>query len=255
MDTNALAQAIATARKSQVQCDVDWPSPSPDMDAALAIQKKVVEAFGSEIAGWKVGATNPTAQKNFGLDGPFYGPMAKAGFADSGAKLKAAPTVLAVEPEYAFRMARDFPMNGEEVTEENAALAVEACHVALEVIGRCVKSDAFQNGIGLTMDFAGNSAFVIGPAVENWQEQDLVNTPVTGKSNGESVQTGSGADVMGSPLTSLTWMAKSLADKGARLKAGDWVSTGTCTPPVPATPETTVSAQFGDLGEVSVTFE
>jgi len=254
MNTSQLAQSIADARRTRVQCDVDWPSPAPDMAAALKVQKQVVDAFGSSVVGWKVGATNAGAQKNFGLDGPFFGPIVEAGVTTPGSTLKAAPTVLAVEPEYAFKMARDFPADGEEVTEENAADAVEACHVALEVIGRCVKSADFQNGIGLTMDFAGNSAFVPGPEVANWQSHDLINTPVLGKADGEVVNEGSGAEVMGSPLTSLTWMAQQLANRGDKLKAGDWVSTGTCTAPVPAKAGTTVSAQFGELGEVSIIF-
>ena len=253
MSHQELADTIANARKTREQCDVAWPAPA-DTDSALAIQSEVVAAHGSPVKGWKVGATNATAQKNFGLDGPFFGPMVEAGFADDGATLPAAPTVLAVEPEYAFKMARNFPNDGEEITEDSVADAVASCHVALEVIGRCVKSDEFQNGLGLTIDFAGNSSFIAGPKITNWRDQDLVNTPVEGRANGETVQSGSGADVMGSPLTSLTWLARSLAARGMQLKEGEWVSTGTCTPPVPAKQGTTVSAKFGDLGEVSVNF-
>ena len=116
MSHQELADTIANARKTREQCDVTWPAPAAT-DSALAIQSEVVAAHGSPVKGWKVGATNATAQKNFGLDGPFFGPMVEAGFADDGATLPAAPTVLAVEPEYAFKMAR---INTKGVTVSSA---------------------------------------------------------------------------------------------------------------------------------------
>lgn len=254
MPNQELATAIANARKNGIQTNVEMPDPIPDMAGALEIQEQVVAAFGSASIGWKVGATNEGAQKAFGLDGPFYGPMVEASLVEQGGSVAAKPTVLAVEPEYAFKMNRDYPANGEAINEETAAAAVGACHIALEVIGRCVSSDSFQNGIGLTMDFAGNSSFIVGAEIKDWQNVDLIGTAVYGKSDGETVQEGSGANVMGSPLKSLVWMAKALAEKGESLKAGDWVSTGTCTSPVPAKAGTKVSATFGEFGEVSVNF-
>lgn len=254
MNMTDFATAIAAARKTGAQCELFLPDPKPSMDAALEVQEAVVAEFGSPIVGWKVGATNEGAQKAFGLDGPFFGPMVEASLVEEGGSIAKTPTVMAVEPEYAFKMARDYPANGEVINEETAAEAVGACHIALEVIGRCVGSESFQNGIGLTMDFAGNSSFVVGHEIADWRKADLVSAPVQGLSNGEVVQEGSGANVMGSPLTSLVWMAKALADRGKALKAGEWVSTGTCTAPVPAEAGKTVSASFGSFGGVSVDF-
>ncbi|MFD0915746.1 2-keto-4-pentenoate hydratase [Pseudahrensia aquimaris] len=254
MNSSEFATAIAEARRTGVQAHVELPDPKPTMAQALEHQKAVVAAFGSPHIGWKVGATNDGAQKAFGLDGPFYGPMVEASLVEEGGAIAARPTVMAVEPEYAFKMARDYPAAGEAINEETAADAVASCHIALEVIGRCVGSESFQNGIGLTVDFAGNSAFIVGSEIKDWQNADLVSAPVQGMSDGETVQEGSGANVMGAPLTSLVWMAKALADQGSSLKAGEWVSTGTCTAPVPAKAGTTVSASFGDFGTVSVKF-
>ena len=72
--------------------------------------------------------------------------------------------------------------------------------------------------------------------------------------DGEIVQTGNGEPVMESPINSLVWLAHRLHAKGTPLKAGEWVSTGTCTPPVPAEAGKTLSAKFGDFGTVSVSF-
>ncbi|MEM8749524.1 MAG: fumarylacetoacetate hydrolase family protein [Pseudomonadota bacterium] len=257
MNKQNMANQIVEARKTGVQTQMALPDPAPNLDDAMEIQALVFEGFGSPSVGWKVGAANEAAQNAFGLDGPFYGPMAQAGVLQDGADLKKTPCVGAVEPEYAFAMARDYPAPGEAINADTAASAVERAHVAIEVIGRCIGNADYANGIGVTMDFGGNAAFVVGPAIEDWATKDLVASPVEGLVDGEVVQTGSGAAVMGDPITSLVWMAQTLADNGESLKAGEWVSTGTCTPPIPAEAGKTVSARFGPdgaFGSVSVNF-
>ena len=254
MSDQDLAKQIAQARQTGNQATVELPDPRPSLAEALALQDKVFAEFGSPSVGWKVGATNEGAQKAFGLDGPFYGPIARSGVTEDGASIAKTDCVMAVEPEYAFRMSRNYPEDREEISSETIGNAVAACHIALEVIGRCVGSESFQNGIGLTIDFAGNSAFVVGPEIENWRDADLVNAAVDGLADDAVINSGSGAMVMGNPVDSLVWMAKALANRGLHLKAGEWVSTGTCTAPVPAKAGETVTGRFGDFGSVSVRF-
>lgn len=252
MNMTDIAANIVAARRTGNQTHIEWPDPAPTLDDAMDIQRMAFEQFGSPSIGWKVGATNEGAQKNFGLTEPFYGPIAEAGLLQSGDKLEKTSCIGAMEPEYAFKMARDFPGDGEAIDVESASSAVEAVHIAIEVIGRCIASEAYQNGIGVTMDFGGNAAFVLGPRVQNWRDQDLVGTPVTAMVDGEITETGNGEPVLGGPINSLVWLAHRLAAGGMVLKAGDWVSTGTCTPPVPAKTGSALSARFGDFGEVVV---
>ncbi len=254
MTKSELANEIVRARKAGEQTMVAMPDPPMNRNDAMDIQQLAFERYGATSVGWKVGAANESAQKAFGIDSPFYGPMAQSSVLESGASLKKTPCVGAVEPEYAFRMSRDFPANGEAVTIETIKDAVESVHLAIEVIGRCMGDTSFANGVGVTMDFGGNAAFVVGPAVDDWRNVDLVSTRVEGLADGAVAQTGSGAAVMGDPLVSLVWMAETLAANGDALKAGDWVSTGTCTPPVPAVAGQTVEARFEGLGSVTVQF-
>lgn len=254
MDIENMAEAIVASRKSGNQNQIAWPDPAPSMEDALAIQVAAFDKFDSPSVGWKVGATNKAAQEAFGITGPFYGPMAEFGVLKNGADLKKTDCVGACEPEYAFKMARDYPANGEEINTTTAASAVAGLNIAIEVIGRTIGNPDFANGLGVTMDFAGNVAFVVGPEVPDWQNQDLTNAVVDSKVDGEIVATGNGEPVMGNPINSLVWMAQKLADQGKGLKAGDWVSTGTCTAAIPAKGGTTYSANFSSFGEVSVNF-
>ena len=254
MNIAKMAAEIVAARKSGTQTQMAWPDPAPTRADAMDIQRAAFEGFGSSSVGWKVGATNQAAQNAFKIDSPFYGPMAQAGVLENGAELKKTACVGACEPEYAFKMARDFPAVGEDINAGNAADAVETVHIAIEVIGRCIGNSDYANGIGVTMDFGGNVAFVVGPEVADWRAQDLANAVVESKVDGSVAQTGNGQPVMGDPINSLVWMAKTLVDNGLSLKAGDWVSTGTCTAAVPAEAGTSYAATFGDFGDVSINF-
>jgi 2-keto-4-pentenoate hydratase len=52
----------------------------------------------------------------------------------------------------------------------------------------------------------------------------------------------------------LTWIAEDLRSCGHRLRAGELVTTGTTTAPVPVGPGDEVRAAFGELGEVAFRF-
>ena len=246
-----MAQAIVDARREGRQTTFDGPSDGID---AMAVQGRVFEIYGRPHVGWKVGATNEAAQKGFGLDGPFYGPIADDVVLQSPATIAKTPGVGACEPEYAFRMKRAYPADGEDVNRETIRDAVDAVHGCIEVIGRALGGDNFANGVGVTMDFGGNVAFVVGPEIVDWQRQDLVRTEVAASVDGVVVQTGNGVPVMGDPLESLLWMARTLHERGEQLAQGAWVSTGTCTPPVPARAGSTVTATFGAFGTCTVAF-
>ncbi len=254
MNTSEMAALVVEARRTGTQCTLPLPEPIPNRSDAMDIQAEVFDQFGSPSIGWKVGATTKVAQQGFGIDSPFYGPMAEAGVIENGGTIEKTPCIGACEPEYAFKLARDYPASGEAINAETAAAAVESVHAAIEVIGRCIGNAEYANGVGVTMDFGGNAAFVVGPEVSDWQNQDLTNAVVESKVDGEVVQTGNGEPIMGDPINSLVWMAQTLADAGKQIKAGEWVSTGTCTPAVPAEAGKTYTARFSDFGEVSVKF-
>ena len=55
-------------------------------------------------------------------------------------------------------------------------------------------------------------------------------------------------------LATLTWLANHLSQRAIGLKAGDIVTTGTCTTPPAIAPGDRVVAEFVDLGQVRVAF-
>lgn len=251
MDIETLAATLAKARETGIQARPGFPDPAPTQEQAYEVQAHANALYADEFAGWKCGATNENARKGLGIDDSFIGPVPKRALRGDGATIPFCETVGAVEPEIAFRLASDL---GEGADAAAAKAAVGAAHLALEVIGRCVVGPGFETGVGLTLDFAGNAFLVIGPEIEGWAKKDLAAIEVRAMRDGAVLQTGSTANVMGDPYASLAWAANRLARDGKSLKAGDWVSTGTCTAPVGAAKDTTVSAEFEGLGSVSVVF-
>jgi 2-keto-4-pentenoate hydratase len=83
---------------------------------------------------------------------------------------------------------------------------------------------------------------------------DLPAAKVRHLVDGEEIAASSGANVLGNPLNSLAWLANHLAGRGRELTAGQWITTGAATGPLPAPAGSTVTGDFGELGTVEVRF-
>ena len=95
---------------------------------------------------------------------------------------------------------------------------------------------------------------MLGPAVTGWQRGDLAARAVSLSLNGAHQRTGTGAEVLGHPLAALAWLANDRVAHGGGLKAGEVVTTGTCTGIVFAAAGDRARADFGDLGTVDLAF-
>ena len=72
--------------------------------------------------------------------------------------------------------------------------------------------------------------------------------------NGHYIKPGQARAAMGHPVTSLTWLLNWAREQGLPVRAGDIISTGTCTGHLFAAPGDTVRADFGLLGAVEARF-
>jgi 2-keto-4-pentenoate hydratase len=72
--------------------------------------------------------------------------------------------------------------------------------------------------------------------------------------NGAFASSGDGRACLGDPLAALAWLARTRANLGEPLHAGDVVLSGALGPMTPVTAGDTVVADLGELGSVSATF-
>ena len=103
-------------------------------------------------------------------------------------------------------------------------------------------------------DNAGGAAFVIGDKIKNWQDIDLPNASLDLYVNDSYIKSGKGFQAMGHPITSATWMINWLRERGRYVKAGEHISTGTCTGHCFVQVGDLVSVDFGELGLVEAKF-
>lgn len=235
---------------------------SPDVEARVltlgdgyAIQDALIKASAHPTTGWKIGATNRAAQQMLGLPGPVSGRLLKPFCYASPARIPSTDFAMrALEPEIAFRMAVDLPPRNTPYTAAEVADAVALAYPALEIPDTRLSAWDKAGAPAFVADNSVAGRFVLGEAVPDWRSVDFAKLGVKLVVNAEIVATGSGRDVLGHPLNALAWLANHLVWRGTRLRAGELVTTGTCTPIGFADPGAEVVADFGIFGSSQVEF-
>jgi 2-keto-4-pentenoate hydratase len=86
-------------------------------------------------------------------------------------------------------------------------------------------------------------------------ELSLVDEKMTLYKNGEIVNEGTGAEVLGNPAKSVAWLANKLHEFGVSLNKGDVILSGAFTASPEAFSGDICECHFGTLGVVKVKFE
>lgn len=251
----SLAERLLDARQNGELLPRDAAADIQSRAEAYDVQAELTELSGKSQVGWKVAATSVFAQKLLSVPGPSLGPICIEDVFDSGVSLPATPEhATAVECEFAFVMGTN-PVSGGEVSRDDIIAATEQALIAIEVVGS--RYEGGFKGIGelrCITDCSMNSAFVRGAPIANWYDLDLSAAEAAMKVNGNTVNQGKGADVLGDPIEALRWAAREAATLGQPLRAGDIVSTGTMTGATVVHPGDKVVGDFGPFGTVEINF-
>ena len=240
--------------------EVDLPDRlrPTSLDDAYAIQRRVVAgllpADGRRI-GYKAACTSQIAQAALEIDGPLFGQLMSHSSRPSGSALTASDFVhRVIEAEFAFRMGADAIPSAGGHTIESIAACIDAVIPAIEVVDYHYVAWTI-GALQVAADNAIHGAWVYGEPVTDWAALDLAAAGVTVRRNGNVVTTGSGAAVLGHPLTVMAWLADELPRFGLQLQAGDVVTTGVTTGVFEATAGDEIEAVFEGIGSVSVRFD
>lgn len=229
--------------------------PQLTLDDSYQIQLlQVAErvAAGARVVGHKVGLTSPAMQRQMNVDQPDFGHLLDDMFHLAQLPVPAGRYLQPrIEPEVAFVLRRD--LAGPGVTAAEAAAAVDFVLPALEIIDSRIRD--WRIGLLDTVaDNASSGGVVLGSTPTALGAVDLRLSGCTLHRNGELVGTGAGGAVLGSPLTSLVWLANTLGARGVGLAAGHVVLPGSITAAVPVAPADTITATFAGLGSVTARF-
>lgn len=251
-----LAATLWAARTSGASVPRAAADQIADVTAAYETQRAGAARCGLARAGWKVGATSAVAMEMLGVDGPVTAPMFAPHCVRSGDNFPLfASQTAAIESEFAFRFAADLPSRSDTYSRDEVLAAVGTVMPAFEIIG--TRFEGGVQGLGairVISDMVANIGWAGAAELENWHDFNFKEQPVKLYKNNMFEAEGTGAAAMGDPLNVLEWTANHLSQQGDGIKAGEVVSTGTCTGVVPVAIGDTLRADFSDLGAIEVTF-
>jgi len=216
-------------------------------DDAYQVQELVALRLGVKVSGWKVGASGPKSP-------PTCAPLFAGHVVKSPAHLLSSRAGLnGVEAEIALCLGRDLPARGRPYGEDEAWDAVESLHPAIEFLDTRFADRKAVPALALLADNLSNGGFCYGPPAADWRALDLLKPEATLLLGGREAAHAVGGNPAGHPKRLLAWLANHAAQRGRMLKAGDYVTTGSHTGLVIATPGTPVVARLAFIGESQLT--
>lgn len=220
-----------------------------------AVAGRLAELSGDETAGWKIAATSEAGQRHINVDGPLIGRILSKRLKLPGEAVPLGDNIMKVaEAEFAFRFARSLPPRSGAYSYDDAMAAVASLHLSIEIPDSRYDDFTKVGAPSLIADTACASWLTVGPAVDNaWRGIDLSQHVVKGYRNGAQVAEGSGKAVLGDPRQAMTWFVNECASYCGGVKAGQFVTTGTCIVPMAIAPGDAVSIDYGTLGRLELT--
>lgn len=248
-----IAQSFVEARRAGHGLP-DYPGPVPtDLDTGYVVQNVAISLIDDHVAGWKVGRINPPIQ---GID-RLAGPIFAAAVFDAAPEPVAMPIYVdgfgAAEGEFLLRIGAGFDPAKTQYTMEEAAAAIDAVHVGIEIA-----SSPFPgiNALGAPVtvsDFGNNNGLIVGPQIESGAATDFNAWTVEVLINGESIGRGTTTTMLDGPIGAARFLFESLAARGIALSPGQWISSGAVSGVHPVVVGDSVEARFDDKLTVKCT--
>ena len=178
-----------------------------------------------EPAGYKVGLTSATMQAFCRIDHPIAGVVLASRTHRSGAKVRGSDFGrLGLEFEIAVRIKSDIPIAATAHTAETIEPHIDGVCAGIELVDDRAADYASLDVRSLVADNSWNAGIVLSDFKSAWP--DLAPMPGRATRDGDPIGEGYGRDILGHPFNSVAWLATHLAARGAALKAGQVVMTG-----------------------------
>ena len=248
----AAAALLLAARKHEIML-THLPQDCLPLDAAeaYAVQDAVSQALGA-VGGWKVGAKGPAAPASCApmpAQLIFAAPHHFADLRVAGER--------GIELEIAVRMQHDLPSRATPYTQAEVLAAVATIHPAIEIVSsRYTRSEqsAAVSPLEALADALSNGAFIYGAGRSDLGQVDQLTQAAQLRFDGQEVVSTVGGNPVGDIWPLLTWLANHLSARGEGLRAGQFVTTGSCTGKLVAAPGTHVRGDLPGIGAVEISF-
>jgi len=229
--------------------------PHIEPDDAYRIQLALIEmkkARGAKIVGKKIGLTSKAMQKMLNVNQPDYGHILDGMMVEDGGHFPVRELIQPkIEPEIAFIL--DHDLKGPGITALQVLAATRLVVPALEIIDSRIEGWKIKL-CDTIADNASSARVVLGSSPKRVDQVDLKLVGMVLEKNGEVIQTGADAAVLGHPATAVAWLANAVGEFGVTLKAGEVIMPGAISAASDVAAGDLFCASFGGLGMVSVRF-
>jgi len=229
--------------------------PEITWDEALDVQWEIrrrKEARGNKIVGLKMGLTSMAKMRQMGVETPCYGFLADYFSIPDGGEVKISELIHPkVEAEVAFVTKKELSGPGCHIGD--VLSATDFIVPAVEIIDSRYKDFKFDLK-SVIADNSSSSRFVTGGRMLPVEDLDLKTIGVVMEINGEVVELGAGAAILGHPAASVAMLANLLAERGEVIPAGTFIMAGAITPAIAVKAGDNVSVRYQDLGTVTMRF-
>ncbi len=207
------------------------------------MQDAMVERLGERVAGWKVAINK---------DGVMRGVIVGSRMLRSPASIAAADVpLLGIEGEIAFRFDRDLLPRSSDYSAEEVTAATTAL-VGIEIVASRFADYAKTPILDRTVDLMSNGAFVTGTQRTDWRKTDLSKLEATLRVNGEIAVQKTASHPTGDPILPAIALVNELR-RTSGVKAGQIITTGTCTGLHFVKPGDAIEVEFTGFGTAAVT--
>lgn len=253
---NALAALLAEARRSGRQVASLPPGLIPaDAAAGYATADAVAAELGWETLGWKIAGTTAAMRQRLKVTEPICGRTYRRFAMTSPARLPHAALLdPLVECEFFVTLGADLPFRAEPFSMAEIRAAVGQVQAGIEVAECRFPMGALPPLPAILADGSASGRYVFGAAIPGWRE-GLAALRVVLAVDGVVRREGSGADVMGDPLAPILWLTEARRRRGGGLRAGEVISTGSCTGMLPIRAGQRAQARFGESAVVEIAFD
>lgn len=221
--------------------------PVLDAAQAYAVQDQLIARI-SPLAGWKVGAANDQAEPN-------CAPLPSSVVVAQGASLALATRSLrGMELEVAVRLGSDLLPGDALLPPAAIAAAIDAVLPAIEVVDTRLAEGRNAPVHAKLADLQSHGALVLGaPVKADLRTIDLRSLRTQLWFDGQRVADTTGGHVAPDVLRLIAWLARHAQARGLPLRAGQVVTTGSCTGLLMAPAGARVEGEVAGLGRVALT--
>jgi len=249
-DVAGLAERLDRAQRERTEIDrLTAEYPDLTVDQSYAIQLALIqlrERRGDPVVAMKAGLTSKAKQVAMGVHEAIYGHICESMVLEEGEPLVTRELIHPrAEPEVAFILGAD--LRGPGVTVGQVLEATQELAPAIEVIDSRYRN--FDFGLAdVIADNASSARVVLSNQRVSPAGIDLRLMGMVFEKNGEIMETGAGAAVLGNPAYAVAWLANKLAERGSYLRAGGFVMPGALSNAHAAAPGDEIRVSFDRMG-------